>query len=507
MSKCITGKNDLLTLYPEISSEWHLSRNGSLQPEMVSSSSGRKVWWQCKEGHEWEALISNRTKKESKCPYCAGKMAIVGVNDLATINPKLACEWHKTKNGTVTPKDVMSSSKHKFWWECQEGHEWEASLDSRDKGSGCPYCSGRLAIKGKNDLISLRPEIAALWNHQRNSKVKLESVTVASGRKFWWIGKCGHEWETKVSTMCDKNTLSLCPICSDQNRTSFPEQAIFFYCSKLFENVKNRYGTQKKELDIFVEDYSFGIEYDGLRYHTEQTKNKEKNKDEYFKEQGVTVFRLKESSEFETRVDGNIVFYRPWDNYSRLDEAILLLLNTIFNYYHIGPLTLDINCERDNSEILALFLKKKQYNGFAAKHKDLLAEWNGEKNQGLDPWLISEHSNQKFWWICKYGHEWKVSVGNRVRYLTGCPVCSKEKQISTYRTNLVLKKGSLRDHFPQLALEWCKEENLPLTPDMVTAGSSKKVVWKCSRCGNVWSAYISNRTRKGQGCPVCKRSK
>lgn len=108
------SKNTLDQCYPEIASEWDFNKNNGLTPDMVTATSGRKVWWQCEKGHEWEALISNRTRAKSGCPYCAGKKAIVGVNDLATANPQLASEWHPIKNGSLTPSDVMSSSKKKI---------------------------------------------------------------------------------------------------------------------------------------------------------------------------------------------------------------------------------------------------------------------------------------------------------------------------------------------------------------------------------------------------------
>ena len=171
----------LINTFPLISTEWHPSKNGNLTPENVTAKSGKKVWWLCKEGHEWEALISNRTKNMSGCPYCAGKRAIVGVNDLQTVNPALAEEWHPTKNGKTTPADMMSSSANKYWWMCKDGHEWQASLDSRKRGAGCPFCSGRYAIEGKTDLLSQRPDIAALWHPTKNGDVKPNTVTVASG--------------------------------------------------------------------------------------------------------------------------------------------------------------------------------------------------------------------------------------------------------------------------------------------------------------------------------------
>lgn len=507
MSKIATSENCLAAVYPEIALEWHPVKNGNLTPYHVTAKSGKKVWWMCSGGHEWESLVSNRTKNGSGCPYCQGKKAIVGLNDLETVNPQLATEWHPTKNHPLRPSDMMGSSKRKIWWICEKGHEWQASLDSRSRGHGCPYCSGRYAEPGINDLQTLRPDVARYWHPTKNGEIIPSKVTVASGVEYWWIGDCGHEWKTRVAHMCNKRSLEICPVCISQQRTSFPEQAIYYYAKMLFSDTVSRYGTQKRELDVYIPSLNIGIEYDGLLYHTEETRRKEQNKDDLFKERGIQVFRLKEREEYETILDGFSVWYRPWDQHKRLDSAIRLLFQAIANFAKLDIASLDINIDRDNTEILSLFLKQRREDGFAARHPELLLEWHPTKNGTLDPWLIAEKSNQKFWWRCAYGHEWYVSPNNRIGKRTGCPVCGKTKQLDAYRRNLVAKKGSLEDTHPLLAGEWLEQENLPLTPSTVTAGSNKKVSWKCEKCGYIWEAYISNRAKKNQGCPQCRINK
>jgi len=60
------------TINPNLSNQWHLTRNGRLTPGNVTANSGRKVWWTCDKGHEWQATIANRNRGRG-CPYCAGK--------------------------------------------------------------------------------------------------------------------------------------------------------------------------------------------------------------------------------------------------------------------------------------------------------------------------------------------------------------------------------------------------------------------------------------------------
>lgn len=318
---------------------------------------------------------------------------------------------------------MMGSSKKKIWWKCDKGHEWQATLDSRSKGHGCPYCSGRYAETGVNDLQTLRPDIAQYWHPNKNGSVFPNTVTIASGVKYWWLGKCGHEWQTRVAAMCNKKGIEICPVCSSQRRTSFPEQSIYYYAKKMFPDSVSRYGAHKKELDVYIPSLHIGIEYDGLLYHTEETIRKEKEKDALFKNMGIHVFHLKEYQGNLIKTEGFSVWYRPWDKYKRLNKAIELLFNRIASFCNIDLSTIDVNIERDNVAILQLYLHKKRDDGFAAKHPDLLREWHPMKNGKLDPWLIAEKSNQRFWWKCNYGHEWFVSVNDRVSKHTGCPHC------------------------------------------------------------------------------------
>ena len=62
---------NLLTVHPDIAAEWH--RDNKLGPEHYSRGSDQKVKWECKYGHSYYAIISDRTRKDSrrKCPKCS----------------------------------------------------------------------------------------------------------------------------------------------------------------------------------------------------------------------------------------------------------------------------------------------------------------------------------------------------------------------------------------------------------------------------------------------------
>ncbi|WP_225985451.1 zinc-ribbon domain-containing protein [Priestia endophytica] len=57
----------------------------------------------------------------------------------------MAKEWHPTKNGSLTPYDVVIGTYKEVWWRCEKGHAWETKVCNRTskKGTGCPCCSRR----------------------------------------------------------------------------------------------------------------------------------------------------------------------------------------------------------------------------------------------------------------------------------------------------------------------------------------------------------------------------
>ena len=130
---------------------------------------------------------------------------------LSVMYPKLCNEW-SDKNLPLTPDQFSYSSHDIVWWKGRCGHEWQASINNRTKGTQCPYCSGRKVLKGFNDLETLRPEIAAEWS-ERNLPLTPDQVMPYSRKKVWWRCKHGHEWQTTVHTRSCGNG---CPICSNK---------------------------------------------------------------------------------------------------------------------------------------------------------------------------------------------------------------------------------------------------------------------------------------------------
>ena len=114
----LSKSNSLLVKYPDLAREWSYEKNNMILPEQVSVGSHKRVWWKCKQGHEWEAEIKSRVNGEG-CPYCANKKVLEGYNDLQTFFPELVKEWNYDKNKNKPSQYTRFSSK-KVWWKCKQ---------------------------------------------------------------------------------------------------------------------------------------------------------------------------------------------------------------------------------------------------------------------------------------------------------------------------------------------------------------------------------------------------
>ena len=99
------------------------------------------------------------------------------------------------------------------------------------------------------------------------------------------------------------------------------------------------------------------------------------------------------------------------------------------------------------------------------------------------------------WWLCERGHPYQAVVAARTTHGSGCPYCAGRRVLAGF--------NDLATTVPRVAAQWHPTLNGGLTPEMVTAGSRKKVWWQCSE-GHVWKAAVYARAgAQKSGCPVC----
>lgn len=267
----LPGYNDVATTKPDVAALWDHDNN-VYTPFEVTANSDKDVNFKCSNGHTWHQSVHRQSDVASGCSYCAGRKAEVGDNDLATTHPLIAAEWHPTANNELTVHMVTASMDRKVWWLGDCGHEWDMYIYSRTKvgkEQGCPVCSGRRVLVGFNDLESLAPDVAKEWDYEKNDGKTPRMFTRGSNQYAFWKCVKGHEWRAKIADRTVSN--SGCPVCSILGGTSRGEQEVFEFLKKNNLNVtqRKRKIIDRLELDMYLPDLNFAIEYNGIYWHTE----------------------------------------------------------------------------------------------------------------------------------------------------------------------------------------------------------------------------------------------
>lgn len=562
-NKKVSKENSLALRFPNISQEWHPTKNIPLTPQNVTPGSNKKIWWICKNQHEWKAEVHVRTHGHG-CPYCTGRK--VGIdNNLAFKYPELSKDWNYAKNKGIKPEDVVPGSKMKVWWKCKNGHEWNTQIYSRAiRGHGCPYCSGWKAGKGYN-LGEKFPDVAKEWHPFKNDNLTPFDITSGSSKKVWWLCKRGHEWMAPPKSRVNG---SGCPHC--KSKSSRLEIRLLSELIPIFKDVKWREKIHGFECDIYIPRYSIGVEVDGYPWH-KGYENRDKRKDDTLLKHGIKIYRVRhyklskirgediifndidkklsiikkvlfqiklnqnlsknEEDKIQEYISSNafindemyrrIVSYLPSPEPENSLATIYPHLKKEWDYHKNSPLkpemfstgshkTIWWKCKKGHSWEETIKHRTIGYkcpycsgrrigddNNFAVKYSYLLHEWLTEKNFGLDPYKLAPKSNIKVWWKCtKGGHEWEATISSRTAAKSGCPYCSGRR---------VSGENNLAFKYPNVAREWHPFNNKNLTPFDVTPGTNKKVWWQCNQ-GHEWKASIADR-KGGHGCPYCTGKK
>ena len=505
--RILLGFNDLSTTNPTLLSEWDFNKNIDITPQNVTSGSNKKVWWKClKCGYEWVASIQTRVRGRG-CPNCSTQKrletfqnTVVKRGALITTSPDIVDFWDYSKNTKVSPNQITKGSTEKVWWKCHEcGFEWQRSIKDMVSRAKCPKCVGKQLIPGFNDLLTTNPELAKEWHPTKNGKKQPDMIKEGSNKKAWWICDKGHEWEAVINSRSQGRG---CPLCSAEQQTSFPEQAIFFYLKKVFKTATNRSRLFGFEIDIYIPELNLGIEYDGQYYHSEV--EKDKLKDEVAIENKVTLLRIREP-DCPVLTSSAICIIREDLGLNDLNNTIIKIFGFINKRIENIDIP-DVDVVRDYSAISNQIQLNSKEKSIAVLFPSLLAEWDYNKNGNLTPDNTYPGSVKPIWWKCKIcGFEWQVSPNARTnsskKKLQGCPECGKRKQFSAFQKSIVEKRGSLATNNSQLALEWNYERNNPMLPTEFTAHSKRKVWWVCCK-GHEWESSIDARSR-GNGCPYC----
>lgn len=359
---------------PDIVKHWHPKKNKTLSPKDIKTRSKRKVWWICSHGHEHKARVwSKMRRRYFSCFICSHEASASKFykpkhnRTLAKVAPNLLKEWDFGRNYPLTPNTVGCGSSKRVWWICKNNHNWQAIINNRVNGNGCPICNNQVVISGVNSLADTHAkEVALLWDFKRNNEIGISPNEISAGNglhKIYW--KCAKNknhkrWQTTVEKVVLRG--HGCPECSRKSGKIYFKDSLIVTHPEL---VKSQWDYSKNDLrGIYPDKVSSG------------RKSKVAWKCDVAKDH---------------RWDGSV---------------------------HHRAIRGD-GCPFCANKIVV------KSNCLATTHSDLCKEWNYQRNSDCTPEEITAGSNRKVIWRCRvnHSHEWVASVNQRVRAKTGCPHC------------------------------------------------------------------------------------
>lgn len=557
----------------KIMDRWDFLENNKLglNPEKITEGSHIEAHFICPICKtRWIGEIRNVLKyKSSGCTECQKSERVNSwiqnklkdTQKLFESNPELEKEWDYIKNGKLglNPERLTAGSNKKAFWICPLGHSYDSYIVNRTKkNTGCSVCAGQKILPGFNDLATTRPDLLEEWDYELNNKLGVEPENVMRGSHdvVNWICPFGHKYKKEIHARTGGQG---CSVCSKESQTSFPEQAIYFYLSKVFKDAVNRYG--KPEIDIFIPSLNLGIEYDGEYAHRKERKDIEERKNKILKERGINLIRIKEVRNLK-KDSSNVIYCKPVSSNAFLNEVILKLEERINRFYNLNIKLLP-NIVKDRITIEEQYFSLRKADSIAVKYPKIAKEWDYEKNGQLKPEYITCGAHRKYWWRCSNNHSYECSPRKRING-HGCQICKGFNYIQgvndfetkypnlaklwdyelnsvkpsdikytndemywwkcekghSYQTKIktmikyndcmgcignihILIKGvnDLVTKRPDLVKDWNYEKNV-LLPEQYMFTSNKIVNWKCHKCGYEWEKIIFNREK----CPNCTKN-
>lgn len=547
----ITGKKTLAETHPELVKEWVECDNPKFTPDTCVAGSNVMVIWKCKICNgKYKATIANRALNKSSCPYCAGQKVLVGYNDLKSRAPELAEEW--SEKNTLLQTQVTSHSNKKVYWKCRFGHaDYLMSIKQRRNGQGCPICALQSQTSFPEQAIYyyLKKVFPDAINRYRSDSKEIDIYIPSQNCGIEYNGYFFHKEKEKKDSDKKQYYLSIgikLIIIKEYKKEAEKINADYYIHGRVsFKDLNKLICALLKELNRSV-DIDVDCDRDAIKIKKQYVALKKENsiaflrpdligRWDYEKNGTITPEMVSLGTKMKyywkcricnrsylappNRIANGSACSKHFDIYKAGQNDFETRHPDLLKYWDYekndvlpcevfggGERIIYWLCDKGHSyrksiqkrvagEACPFCAGKSVLEGFndlASQFADIADTWNFKKNKGLLPTQITPHSNKKYWWKCKLGHEWESTASNRVAG-KGCPYCASIKVLAGF--------NDLKTRFPEIAQEWNYNLNDQL-PEEFLPYSHKKVWWKC-KDGHEWQAVISNRTGGNTSCPIC----
>jgi very-short-patch-repair endonuclease len=458
-----------------------------LGPEVPNTKT--KTRWGCEQGHVWEARY-NGIQQGKGCPFCAGKA------------PKTALDYHTLAEGRrfrwVGPE--VSNIHTKTSWECEKGHQWQATYHNIQQGSGCPVCAGKVP-KTPADYHALAEERGFCWLGPEVSNIHTKTS---------WECEKGHHWQ---ATYHNIQQGSSCPVCygnvpkTSADYHTLAEERGFRWLGPEVPNVTTKTVWECEQGHRWEAPYSYIQQGRGCPVCADRVPKTPSDYHALARERGFrwlgpdvpdtrtkTIWECENGHPWEATYNsirqgsGCPVCYgnvpkTPADYHDLAEERGFRWLGPEVSNTHTNTVW---ECEQGHrwETPYSCIQQGRGCPVCYGKLPKTPADYHDLAKERGFRWLGPEVSNTgvKTGWECEYGHSWEATYDN-VRQGSGCPYCAGKAPKTPADYHALAKERGFH---------WLGPE----VPDNRT-----KTWWECEQ-GHRWEAPY-NYIQQGNGCPTC----
>ncbi|MDN5215503.1 hypothetical protein QQ020_25725 [Fulvivirgaceae bacterium BMA12] len=498
----------------------------SMRGKCLSQSytkSNEKYSWECEKRHRWNATASS-IKSGGWCPKCAYKKN--GDKQRGSIGQLQILA--QSKGGKCLSQSYTKSNE-KYSWECEKGHQWEATASSIKSGSWCPKCAyERNADKQRGAIDELKALAQAKggkclsqiytrthdqykWECKEKHQWDATAASVKSGRwckkcsakrrndwkrgsieklkqlayerggyclstsyidantRYRWKCLCGYEWKTTAASVKSGRWCKKC------NKFYYQEKCRFIIEILLGIKVPQKsnflevqLSTNKicrLELDGYSKSLNFAFEYNGIQHYEYVS---------YFHKNYENFKLLKEKDYLKQKTCGEkgikllVIPYTENNN-------LIAFIESFFKKH-------GIKAKIQGSEI-------KESNFKTSQRRMMKLHEAAIERDGKCLSYTYEGTSHRYLWVCENDHPWYATASS-IKSGTWCEKCRRKEQINKRR-----QKGLIR------VQEYASQYNGKCLSTKYKNGKTK-LSFECEK-GHQWEATVDSMIRNNNWCPTC----
>lgn len=376
-------------------------------------------------------------------------------------HPLLSKMWDY-ENNDVNPTDYGIGNNKKFMWVCPKCKKsFHASPNSALKKCLCPECSykdgaeRRVAKKIENgDKISVADDnfLSLYWATDLNSNDPATVTNKANKLCMWYCPKCGEPFLRKVVQM--KTGSGLCNKCS-HNIATEKHEALMLKCSKSIADIPELikyWDFDHNTLDPHKVSFRSNKRANWIckkcKTSFQRMINNQYISPRLCKECSAKIAHEKQRKSIATYSEmvanrPNMIALWDWDKNTR-DPHDLSARSGIKVWwkchcgksweerpsyrYNLLPNCMECSMKKLNDRKNKRAIKKG--GTWGENNPKLAKQWHPTLNGNITPYDITPNCCKEYYFLCEYGHTYKVAPRERSERHAGCPICNSGRRTS-----------------------------------------------------------------------------